>query len=943
MSGPLPEIHFKQFAEEVSGLFLDFKNLKKGNESNIRSAFKKISDYFGQPTKVLSASDYPGGLSKFWEDNAAKLFVIGLRLGSTDQNLHSQYKGNLTDEQREKLFQAFVKLSDQKQQKIVIFLKNLLQDYKKKQAYSQIRAGKKYHKAEVGKRDKYHPVQQKNYIKQASHENILRLIKKLKQNKEQTNQWGILKEEEELFDLLSEVKHFHMQHATNHFYAVLNEGRLKSYTEMKRSNPNITSAYSTKGNIRNLGNGDFVFFRIFFGDTNGNRTRYGESRLIADAAFLLKDGWISLHDQLKPAPTRAEKGSTDSTAISKYFKWDEVILRIVEAENINNKTQNGALKDGIQYTYTSNRLFSNQKKVNMASAKTFVRGQTRIIPFTEEIFYGEEIILGIALSAIYELRNLERSGFRQYFLKLIANGNPAEKLKNIGLLIKGLFRIEGKYPVAIKVEETLEKESYIAKPLGTLPKAQVVTKLEALKPEGDGRYNKDLSINPEEMQVAKFKEVLREITDKIPVKKKLRGKFKSDKDKFSQYSKEIEKLSSTAEQLTEKIEKSEVEKEKAYKYFEKELGVDREKLLCIPLKKLFLIREEFGELLEEDYYLSIEDFLEIPIEKLQYILDTETYYQIAFEKVLFVEDLNKFTVEELRMLEDYDLNIALSEKGYSLNTLFKLYKENPKHLDCICTRDVITLIYKLAPAVDPFVMEYAKKEEKDRREFPDDYDDIEVFDLDSILERVLDNLKGNDKKKFRHNLQEWYSKQEDYTEKMQELYSSHNFIIKQLPGILSDEEEIGSEEVGFFQKLFFPETVSDCDEDENSTNDDNDPDPDESPLASDTKNKVSKAETFTKKTFSKEASPEPAPISNSNASSDVQKTNETDTNQSNSKENIPPYSPILLQYRQSSIHKRKEFGEDTAVESEEELGPPVTEPKMKKMKISERKKTVTLI
>ena len=197
----------------------------------------------------------------------------------------------------------------------------LAQRYKVKSAYTDLYFGKKFQKAELGNFDAKHLLSQSNPVALHSQQNMTLLRNELKELKGNNNNlYGLRDDEIVLFECLLSLP-YRLQHATNYYYPLLNAGSLDSYTEIQRHEPTYQSPFSTKGNIDKLGNGGFVFFRLYVAPVNSSQTRYGDSSLIFDLNILRRCGWISLHDQLNPFPGNSPK--------SRHFYYGKRLLRTI--------------------------------------------------------------------------------------------------------------------------------------------------------------------------------------------------------------------------------------------------------------------------------------------------------------------------------------------------------------------------------------------------------------------------------------------------------------------------------------------------------------------------------------------------------------------------------------------------------------------------------------
>ncbi|MFN7094717.1 MAG: hypothetical protein ACK4M7_05060, partial [Burkholderiales bacterium] len=444
-------------------------NLTPDFKLRLQQDLTDIKFYLHNPAYVTGAAA-KGGLVSLRHQYGAKLLRIGLMLNS---KMHE-----LTESDSDKAYKG---------------IGLLVKSYKIKRAYLDIYQGKKFQKAGLSKANQQPLLSQVNPIKVQSKYNIQRLIEELKLTAAE-NEFGLRQDELQLFEVLLNLP-YKLQHATNSYYPILNAGRLDSYKELKRKDNIYTSPYSTKGNVDKLANDGFVFFRLYVEPINSSQTRYGDTSLIFDVDLLFQQGWISLHDQLKPFST---------PGASRYYHKKRLI-RTAEVVKINNQTKDVALNDGLSYTYRKSPIKSyGGKKDTQKSFGSSIEVFEKTRSFLEEIFYGPDILVGIALSLVRELRYLEASEFRQYFLTNFAKASKAEQIQSLGELIKDSFRIEGKYPVALGLQANgTDNRQYYA-PI-VEENGLFAQQFQVINADGDGRYTPDASINKEAMALGKLR------------------------------------------------------------------------------------------------------------------------------------------------------------------------------------------------------------------------------------------------------------------------------------------------------------------------------------------------------------------------------------------------------------------------------------------------------
>jgi hypothetical protein len=320
------------------------------------------------------------------------------------------------------------------------------------------------------------------------------------------NGFGLLPGEPDLCAAIMDLP-FTIKHATPNWYCIQNDGSLDSLLEFQKKNPNWSSEFSTPGNVANLGNHGFVFFRVDVGD-DPIVTRYGDTLLVDDLSVIERDGWISLFDQLKPL---------SSTTMVRCYDHLGALIRHAKVDGTNNS------EHAYEYGYLPAR--------DETQAESFARTQVdrfkgerwqhldRTCKFTDFVFYGPQIRIGLALSLILELRYLARSGYRRHVMERFRalEENEADRTQFLSRLISQTFRPEGKYPVALRF--TRHTEDFTVR-----------------KPEGDKRWLPDGTANPEVMRVIKVIQRRKYLADAVPQAKKTAAshrKYQRDAEKAS--------------------------------------------------------------------------------------------------------------------------------------------------------------------------------------------------------------------------------------------------------------------------------------------------------------------------------------------------------------------------------------------------------------------------
>lgn len=256
------------------------------------------------------------------------------------------------------------------------------------------------------------------------------------------------------------------RHSTEAYFAIKQSGILAGTAEVSRLGKEVSGFSTTAVNTTPLGNSDFVFFRISIGDEDTEQTRYGSTCLVFDLKELVEyGGWVSLHDQSRPFESETTKMIKENDGAS---------LRIIPVSG------------GESYTSWQQTYPQNQEKQEMDSDNNPVSIQ---VSFTDEIFYGKDIIPGIINYLIRELNRIGNSTLaaQQYKQKIFSQirtfnekQNTLESLKiyneeefNLQMhklqvekdqfasnILKTFMRPEFKFPVAVNLNLIPIKKVY---------------------------------------------------------------------------------------------------------------------------------------------------------------------------------------------------------------------------------------------------------------------------------------------------------------------------------------------------------------------------------------------------------------------------------------------------------------------------------------------------
>ncbi|MYT71725.1 MULTISPECIES: hypothetical protein [unclassified Streptomyces] len=314
-----------------------------------------------------------------------------------------------------------------------------------------------------GSLDKLTPEQQTNFVRDLSQRNLEKLESDvedlLKQNPGR---------EQELRGLLENLKglKYRIKHATPAYHAIANSGLMSSQGDLARRDVKfLASGKSSAKNTSNLGNDDFVFFRMDVGD-EAMATRYGPTTLVFDAKVLKEHGgWVSLHDQLHPLDRPAMQKLEVEEAAGPGAAVTKKVFRSAQYDPGFQKVGEHA-----QWTYT----YPHNQNPDF----------TRTVTFEKEVFHGADVTDALALSVVREVIHMG-SEYVDLVLKMSAD--------DLGRLVSKLFRPEAKFgsglPITPKAVEVLAGGGEHI--LGVGPKP-----LHVHDPDGDGRYFSDGTMDP---------------------------------------------------------------------------------------------------------------------------------------------------------------------------------------------------------------------------------------------------------------------------------------------------------------------------------------------------------------------------------------------------------------------------------------------------------------
>lgn len=660
--------------------------------AEIESLFQQIINYQNHPALVLDAGNH-GGVAHLFQ-RAQPLIT------KTVHFIERHHDKNYTPLNAK---QAYVAASG---------FMLLARAIKTKQAYQRIRTGSKFLRAKAVaplERNKSLASQDKpNPIELLSKQNIRRLIQEI----------GKLTDDEKyLMRLLMQSTPFQAQHATPCAYPITNTGSLDSLYERTRHDKTLKSVFSTPGNIHKLGNDSFVFFRCYVDGENGQATRYGDSKFILPLTAFEQQGWISLRDQLIPV----RKGQNNKSL------WDGKLLRQVEVVPLKTTVPSQKnMHDGLKYTYTSNKLFQASKTQN-----TPLMPKCRTCSFSEEIFYGRQIKLGLALSMIRELRYCRTNGFHDYFYAQLGQADLAKQIQSIGKLLRCLFRVEAKFPVAVTLKASNKQKQAHSIVTGMAPYPITLN-----NPAGNNAFDitgQSIFVKTYIAKIAQEIEAKKHqvrydpvCQEQVKVLKALQQRIQArqhDEDEEDL----IEKIMLIGKAFMplvaydpadyiDALTKFELEKLHVMADYAIVDGlcdnlIEIDELHNLSVVELTLLSEHFDSITAElggDYDLT--DLLAVADSLQQY----PQVFQLFEEEFCTLTELSTLDDEELIALDSTEaLTLAFQEHGQTLASLLALYRQDHWHLTCLTTDDITDLVLQQMPDVPQVLLDYALERDVD--------------------------------------------------------------------------------------------------------------------------------------------------------------------------------------------------------------------------------------
>lgn len=572
-------------------------------------------------------------------------------------------------------------------------------------------------------------------LKQALSIELKEGIKLKKFSNNTNNSFGLLPDEIAIFGALLNLP-YKLQHGTNHFADIARNGRLDSLTEIHRHRPHYESPFSTPGNLQELGNGGFVFFRCYVDGINSDQTRYGNTRMVTDLSLLREIGWVSLHDQLVPFSSHNRQQT--------LYEGKRLLFKATPA-HVNNKAHKNKSADGISYTYRTAPIttYHTGSKDTQKSFGTTITTKSETIKFTEEIFYGQDILPGIALSILHRLRRLRECGYRQKVLADFNRASEIDKVLILGKLVKDLYRIEGKYPLGLPFEYNTTNQRAFFKPIaGSDRNRKKKDRLLIIEnPEGDGRHNIDLSVNTENAKQAFFNEKLQEAESQISILQKQVARTNKPEDiaNLAMYRRRKEELDTKLQQLQTETEKYILEISEA---------CNAQEMIWIRKRSyefLKLVASHFVGFIQ-DGVIPIEDFKAISLQKLS-LLAHETWINLLADNEEFWTEMLTLTLSELEGMAEGNIALAIDERGYSFEQLRALFNEDEEVYSYATCEDLQELVYEHAPSIPDKLFKYVQESGED---------------ID--WEEIADDLEGNERTMFEMNLEGYFGRTQDSDE-----------------------------------------------------------------------------------------------------------------------------------------------------------------------------------
>ncbi|KTC65535.1 Uncharacterised protein (plasmid) [Legionella adelaidensis] len=253
---------------------------------------------------------------------------------------------------------------------------------------------------------------------------------------------------------------FRLRHSTSAIREILAAGSLKSYTALKNSHSLPATGVHTRESDAATGNANFVFFCLGIGDNFKlwPWLKQSDTHLIFDFNPMMRQrGWISFDDWVNY--TNDE---------DKVYEFDDVV-RIVEfdapkkedAESDEEYSENESDEDSfLNDRFEPYKTYIYQKRQPDGSIKSIERVAQR----SQEVFWGPDILAGLALSILLEFRCMSDVG-SEFPKKVFMTEDPEEFRKVVGRIVDLFYNIEAKMPCEVPMSLCLGALDPTGKPM----------------------------------------------------------------------------------------------------------------------------------------------------------------------------------------------------------------------------------------------------------------------------------------------------------------------------------------------------------------------------------------------------------------------------------------------------------------------------------------------
>ncbi|MFF7468809.1 hypothetical protein [Streptomyces sp. NPDC008092] len=465
--GPVRADQFIRTGEEIRSQSVTVRRLADELESLVRAGTTPHSELKGLAEGLeQAAKDLDAALQGHVTDAARFGGTYTLRNEHTPVAAVAHHLAELVDDAvkaakpGDKLVLKGFLGTDASVERIQRGIPDLLRRYRENQAFGEVHSGEQWKAVLPGTEaqwrkvfedfdgfDKLSRSQQHDFVRKLSEKNIADLRADFDNLLKDLPEADRLRFQQ-LRDRLQGLP-YRIKHATPAYHAIANSGVMSSQGDLARRGVRfLASGKSSAKNTSNLGNDDFVFFRMEVGD-KPMATRYGPTTLVFDAKVLEeKGGWVSLHDQLHPL---------DRDTMNQLKFGDDVVRSAKYDDGFDEVGKRGRWT----YEYPDHSI--------------------RQVSFEQEVFHGEHVQEALALSVVREV-HLIGGAFKDDVFRLLADTAHPEEL---GSVISKLYRPEAKFGSGLPVN-----------PLGSHATSEWPSPLAVHDAEGDGRYLADGTVDP---------------------------------------------------------------------------------------------------------------------------------------------------------------------------------------------------------------------------------------------------------------------------------------------------------------------------------------------------------------------------------------------------------------------------------------------------------------